>query len=63
VSDGGKSTSWRPNKAQAIFGWAVGVVALILAIGQTEEYDGSPAIPAIIGVLAIMWALGYRKDS
>ena len=57
-----KPSPWRPNKAQMIFGWVVGVLALMFAVGQVDKYDGNPLAPSIIGIIAIAWALGYRRQ-
>jgi len=57
-----KPAPWyRPNGVQAVFGLLVGLISLVLALGQDERVDGSPLEPALIGVVAIAWALGYRR--
>lgn len=56
-----------PNKGQAVFLWIVGVVSLFFAFGNLINNDpytaSSPIWPALIGIAAIMVALGYRKPA
>jgi len=53
---------YRPNKGQAIFGWIVGVIGILAGAQQTvTEWDGSPLAPFLVGIVAIAWALGYRR--
>ena len=58
-----KPTLLRANKGQAIFAWIAGIIALLIALTQLGEYDGAPALPSIVGVLLILWALSYKKPT
>jgi len=52
---------YRPNKGQAIFGWVVGLAALLVAFDQATQEFGAPLVPALVGIVALAWALGYQR--
>jgi hypothetical protein len=55
----------KPNKQQATFLWIVGIVALIVAangvVDDNPYAEHSPSLAALIGAVAILFAMSYRK--